>query len=353
MDQPRIEFARTTDGVRIAWTSVGSGPAFVHLPGVPFSNLEAEWRIPVLRRAFTRLGARVRLVEFDGRGTGRSQREPGPLSLDAFLRDVDAVIAATGERQVVLLGFYHSAMHAIAWAARHPERVRGVVLFGGALRGWDQMRGAGTQALLSLIERDWDTFAESVTHAWLGWPDDAEGRLAADWFRTSTSPAFARDALEAAAQTDVTAEAGLVGCPVLVLHREHAPVIPLEVSESLVAAIPGARLELLPGSSASLFFEATDDVVDRLAAFTLDPSGDSDRAATRRPPATTRGGGRLSPREQEVLRLVAGGETNGQIAATLGVSINTIERHVSNLYRKLQVRGRAEATAWAVRHGLV
>jgi pimeloyl-ACP methyl ester carboxylesterase/DNA-binding CsgD family transcriptional regulator len=350
---PRIDFARSADGVRIAWTSAGEGPVLVHLPGIPFSNVEGEWRIPVLRHAFERLAEHVRFVQFDGRGAGRSEREPREVSAEAFVRDVDAVVNATGTRSVVLLGFYHSAMHAIRWAAHHPDRVRGVILFGGALRGWDQMRGAGTQALLSLIERDWDTFVESVTHAWLGWPDDDAGRLAADWFRTSTSPAFARAALEAAAETDVSAEAGSVRCPVLVLHRQEAPVIPLELSEALVAAIPDARLEFLPGVSASLFFEAADETVDRLVAFTLDPSGSAPTRATARTSRTaTDGRDRLSARERDVLRRVASGDTNGQIAAGLGLSINTVERHVSNVYRKLDVRGRAEATAWAVRHGL-
>ena len=69
------------------------------------------------------------------------------------------------------------------------------------------MREAGTQALLSLIERDWDTFVESAVHAWLGWPMTPRRRAAADWFRTSTSPAVARATLQASAEMDVTAEA--------------------------------------------------------------------------------------------------------------------------------------------------
>jgi pimeloyl-ACP methyl ester carboxylesterase/DNA-binding CsgD family transcriptional regulator len=349
---PLIEFATAADGTRIAWTATGHGPSLVLMPGVPLSNLEAEWRIPTLDRAYRRLAARVRLIQYDGRGTGRSQRDVQDVSLAAQLLDLDAVLASARVVHVVLLGFYHSSMTALAWAARHPDRVRGVIIFGGAARGWDPMRDAGTQALLSLIERDWDTFAESATHAWLGWPDDAEGRLAADWFRTSTSPAIARATLQAASETDVQADLEQVIAPTLILHRADAPVIPLAVSQALVEALPDGRLEILPGSSASLFFEATDLVVERLATFTLDPAGPAPAARSSRgavaPPTT----GPLSPREREVLALVARGETNGQIAAALGLSINTVERHVSNLYRKIDVRGRAEATAWAIRNGV-
>jgi pimeloyl-ACP methyl ester carboxylesterase/DNA-binding CsgD family transcriptional regulator len=348
--EPRIEFAGAADGTRLAWTAVGTGPAVVLTPGVPLSNFEAEWRIPVLRRALERLAGRVRLIQYDGRGTGRSQRDVTDLSLEAHLRDLDAVLEAAGAHDVMLLGFYHSVITAIAWAARHPERTRGLVLFGGAARGWDPMREPGTQALLSLIERDWDTFVESAVHAWLGWPDDAEGRAAAEWFRTSTSPAVARATLKASAEMDVSADAATIQAPALVLHRRDGQVIPLEVSQALADLLPDGRLEILPGASASLFFERTDEVVDRLTAFALDP-GASASAAARRPSSTAARGSELSRREREVLRLIAAGESNGQIAATLGLSINTVERHVSNLYRKIDARGRADATAWAIRRG--
>ena len=350
--EPRIEFAAAADGTRIAWIAVGDGPAVVLMPGVPLSNLEAEWRIPVLRRAYERLAARLRLIQYDGRGTGRSQRDVTDVSLEAHLRDLDAVLDAAGAGEVVLLGFYHSVITAIAWAARHPDRTRGLVLFGGAARGWDPMREAGTQALLSLIERDWDTFVESAVHAWLGWPDDAEGRLAAEAFRTSTSPAVARATLQASAEMDVTAEAATIDAPVLVLHRRHGQVIALDVSRGLADSMPNGRLEILPGSSAGLFFERADDVVDRLTAFTLDPYVPASASGAGRSTSSRDGATEISPREREVLRLLAGGESNGQIATTLGLSINTVERHVSNLYRKIDARGRADATAWAIRHGL-
>ena len=235
---PRIEFATSSDGTRIAWSAVGAGPVLVYMPGVPLSNLEAEWRIPDLERAYSRLGERVRLIQYDGRGTGRSQRAVADLSLEAELRDLDAVLAAAGANDVVLLGFYHSAMSAVAWAARNPARTRGLALFGGGLRGWDLMAGRGTQALLSLIDRDWDTFVESVTHAWLGWPGDEQGRLAADVFRTSTSPSIARATMQSSAEMDVGADATRIHAPAIVLHRRDQPVIPLEVSTALADALP-------------------------------------------------------------------------------------------------------------------
>ncbi len=276
---PEIRTVVAPDGVRLAWSAVGAGPTLLHLPGVPFSDLEAEWRIPSIAPAFERLTERVRLVQFDGRGSGRSQREVTSLSVEAYLGDIDAVADAAGGGPLVVLGFYHSVLHAVAWAARHPERVRGVVLFGGALRGWDLMRGPGTQALLSLIERDWDTFVESIAHAWLGWPEGDEGRLAADWFRGATSPLVARGTLDAARETDVTTDAARVRCPVLVLHRRDASVIPLSLSQELADAFPDGRLEVIPGTSATLFMESPEAVADRIAAFVVDPGASPAPAA--------------------------------------------------------------------------
>jgi pimeloyl-ACP methyl ester carboxylesterase len=220
----------------------------VHLPGVPFSNIEGEWRIPVMRHAFERLAGELRFVQFDGRGSGRSQRYGADLSLEAMLLDIDAVVEAAGLERFALLGFFHSVMLAIPYAARHPERVTSLVLFGGGARGAELMSGQGTQALLSLIERDWDTFVESITHAWLGWPDGEEGTLAAEVFRSATTPDNARRTLEVARGIDVTAELARVRCPAIVLHRRDAPVIPLSVSRELADGLPNGELRMIGGA---------------------------------------------------------------------------------------------------------
>lgn len=348
MMEPQLERARTADGVTIAWTSSGTGSALVHLPGVPFSNFVEEWRIPVLGRAFAGLGRAHRLIQYDGRGTGRSQRDVDDVSLDGMVRDLEAVADAASLDRFALLGFYHSVTVAIAYAARYPDRVSHLVLYGGGARGWSPMAGPGTQALLSLIERDWDTFVESIAHAWLGWGvDEVQGRLAADWFRHATTAANARATLREASAIDVTPLLPRVRHPTLVLHRRDATVISMAVSEDLAAGLPNARLEVLDGRSASLFFEDTDAVVETIVAFI------EDRAPTivrsRRPGAGPDG---LSPRELEVLRLVAAGDSNGEIAVHLGLSVHTVERHVANVYRKIDARGRADATAYAIRSGL-
>src|SRR6476659_9654287 len=157
------------------------------------------------------------------------------------------------------------------------------------------MSGCDTQALLSLSERHWATLVESITHAWLGWPPGDEGRLAAEWFRNATTPDVARATLRAASATDVTADLPAIRCPALVLHRADAHVVSLEASQELAAALPDGRLEMLTGSSASLFLEAAGAAIARIVRFvTCRPPAEPLR--TRASPANVVGSA-LTPRE--------------------------------------------------------
>ena len=202
------------------------------------------------------------------------------------------------------------------------------------------MSGPGTQALLTLIDRDWDTFVESAAHAWLGWPDPELGRQSAEWFRTATTPAIAKATMREASAIDVRPELPSVRCPVLVLHRTDATVIPLAMSQALAASLPDARLELLPGTTASLFFEDPEGVADRIATFASAPTtaAPDTAASPLRPPARAGGPasatapGTLSPREAEVLRAVAQGRrerfeiSNGMTVASARCSTRTGQR---------------------------
>ncbi len=265
-----------------------------------------------------------------------------------MLRDLDAVVGQAGIEHFALLGFYNSCTHAIAYAALHPERVTRLVLFGGSSRGWLAMSAPETQALLSLIERDWSVFVESAAHAWMGWSVGEAGRLAADSFRNATTPAVARATFQAASAIDVSDDLAAVTAPTLVLHRTDIEQIPRAVSEELAAALPNGHLRLLAGSSPALFFENIDEVVRAITDFVIEgrPDGRPQRSAV---PRNAHG---LTARELDVLRLIAQGETNAEIAHRLTLSVNTVERHVANLYRKIDARGRADATAFALRQGI-
>src|SRR5215469_16058477 len=354
MRVPRISYARGVDGVSLAFTVAGEGPALVFVPWVPFSNMRVEWQNPLLNRVFERLALRLTLVHYDGRGTGHSQRDVADLSLDAMVSDLEAVIDRAGLTEVSLLGQYNSCPHAIAYAARHPERVRRMVLFCGSARGWNAMSAKQTQAMLSLIEQDWDLFADTAAHQWMGWSAGDAGRAVAETIRGAVTPQVARATMQAASAVDVTELLPGVAAPTLVLHPRDMTQIPVEVARSLAMGLPRGRLILLEGAQPVLFPEQPAEVVTMLADFLARGVEPAERisngaAEGRRAPPASDG---LSARESEVLRLVAAGESNSQIARRLGLSTHTIERHVANVYRKIGARGRADATAYALRNGL-
>ena len=336
---PEVRYARTGDGVTIAYQLFGQGPAMVWLPSL--SNIVAQWRIPVLRSAYQALARNMTILLYDGRGTGSSDRrvDVGDLGVEAHLRDLTAVLDHAGLQRASLLGYYHSVPTAIAFAARHPERVDRLVLFGGAPRLRDAMRPAQTQALLSLIDQDWNLFADAAATAWLGWDKAPSGRWTAEAFRTATTPAFARAWFDTAQGIDVTVELGRVRAHTLVLHRQGTNQIPVDVSRRLAGGLLNARFVELPGSTPTLFIE---DQATDLRLITDYVTGEPSAAPVA-------GVGSLTPRETEVLRLLATGDSNSEIGRRLGIAVHTVERHLANLYRKIGARGRADAVAYAWR----
>jgi DNA-binding CsgD family transcriptional regulator/pimeloyl-ACP methyl ester carboxylesterase len=348
---PPITYARSRDGVTLAVTTSGAGPALVEVPWVPFSNFSLGGDNPLLRAFHEELCRRLEVIQYDGRGTGHSQRDVTDLSLDAMVADLEAVVDLTRHAKVNLLGQYTAVPHVLAYAARHPGRVERIAVFAGAARGWRAMSAGETQALLSLMEKDWNLFAESAAHRWMGWSAGDAGRAVADALRDAVSPHTARATLQAASATDVTGEIPAVQSPALVLHRTGMSQIPVDVARQLANDLPRGRLALLPGSQPALFVDDPTAVGRMLADFFCDGTVPDETAlGSAEPPGATGG---LSRREVEVLRLVAAGESNGAIARRLGLSPHTVERHVANIYRKIDARGRADATAYALRRRLV
>jgi pimeloyl-ACP methyl ester carboxylesterase/DNA-binding CsgD family transcriptional regulator len=269
-----LRFARADDGVTLGYQVFGQGPVLVWLPSL--SNIVAQWRVPALRSAYLALSRHVTVVLYDGRGTGSSDRriDLADLGVDAHLRDLAAVLDDAGIRRASLLGYYHSVTTAIAYAARHPDRVERMVLFGGAPRLREVMGPAQTQALLSLVDQDWGLFADAAATAWLGWDAAASGRWAAESFRTATTAPVAKAWFAAAREIDVTAEVGQVRAPTLVLHRQGGEQMPVEVSRRLADRLPDARLVELPGTTPTLFIEGAETDLRLVTGFVTDGRAD-------------------------------------------------------------------------------
>ena len=364
---PHIQYARAADGVSIAFWMLGRGTPLVYLAGGPWSRVEL-WEIPECRRWYERLAHERMLVRYDVRGTGLSERTVADYSLEALLLDVEAVVDRLGLARFALFGAADAGPVAIAYAARHPERVARLVLWCAWARGVD-IDSPRIRAWRELLERDWELMTDTCAHLALGWSAGQIGRRAAERLRESVTREGLRAALDAAAAFDASPLLAAVEAPALVLHRREIPWLPVAIARDLASGLRDARLTVLEGESTAPYLSDAEAIAQAIDEFLGEPDRpalspeaaptDVRRPATRPPEPTpgamlqAPGGRELTAREVEVVRLIAGGRTNQEIAEELVVSVRTVERHIANIYHKLGARGRAHATAYALTRGII
>jgi len=267
---PRIEFAHTSDGVDIAYWSLGEGPTLLMMPSMPWSHLKEEWKIPEVARWFAAIGRGRRLIRYDGRGFGLSQREADDYGLDAQVRDLEAVIDKAGLERFDLYAAQHSGPPAIAYAVAHPERVAHLILFCAYADGNAYGHTPVTYASRGMIEHDWDFYTEAVARLLLGWTEpEAASRFAA-MVRASTSAEVASAVLNATLDIDVRDLLSQVDVPTLVVFRPGLRSASFDQSRLMASVIPGARLALLEGDSVAPYLGDVDAVVRELAGFLSD-----------------------------------------------------------------------------------
>ena len=345
---PAIRYTHAEDGVDIAYSMLGDGPTLVCLPPVPFSNLQTEWAIPEARTWYSRIAADLRVVRYDARGTGLSDRAAREFSEATMAADLDAVFALGDGSPVALWGSFAAGPTAIEYAARHPDRVSHLVLWAASARTAEIKEHPRTAGLLTLVSRDWELFTNSAAHQWMGWDSGESAVRAAQHFQSCCTQDVAEAYLTLAQDSDVSDRLADVSVPTLVLHRRDVQEVQIEHSQTLAAAIPDAQLRLVPGSSPSAFMPDADAVAQAVVDFVGAPPS---RAAP--PPRTgsedTRG---LTQRERDVLALVVAGRSNREIADELVVEVSTVKTHVSNVLAKLGARSRGHAVSIAHELGL-
>jgi pimeloyl-ACP methyl ester carboxylesterase/DNA-binding CsgD family transcriptional regulator len=285
-------------------------------------------------------------VRYDERGCGLSEAGAAELSVPTWVGDLEAVINAVGLDRFALLGVSQGAAIAVAYSARHPARVSDLVLYGGYARG-RRRRGQREQedALVASIRAGWTTEDPAFRHVFsmLFVPHGTAQQLA--WYdellRASTTPDAAVRLFRARGTVDVTADAPKVHARTLVIHARDDRVVPVAEGRLLAALIPGARLVVLDSADHILLADepAWPQFLSELREFLGTSARPSGLAAVEN----------LSPRELEVLELVAAGLTNEAIAEQLILSVRTVERHLSNIYAKLRLSGKAARAGAAVR----
>ncbi len=166
--EPRIQYAKTSDGVSIAFWTMGEGMSLVHMPWGGISNAQAEWELSDFRSWYECLAAKWTLVRYDPRGAGLSERDMTDLSLESYLLDIDAVADRLSLNRFALFAPLHSGPAAITYAATRPERVSHLVLWCSWARAADFYASPEAEALVALRDKDWDTYSQAVAHAFTG-----------------------------------------------------------------------------------------------------------------------------------------------------------------------------------------
>jgi pimeloyl-ACP methyl ester carboxylesterase/DNA-binding CsgD family transcriptional regulator len=332
--------------LRLAYAVHGSGLPLVRA-ATWLTHLDFDWESPVWRHWLECLGDGHTVIRYDERGCGLSDREVGDLSVETWVADLETVVDAAGLDRFALLGVSQGAAIALVYAVRHPERLTHLVLYGGYARGRKFRQPDERQqedALLSAIRAGWSEPNPTFRHLFsmLYLPNGTGEQMA--WYdnlqRRSTSAATAVRLYDARGSIDVADLVPRVTTRTLVMHARGDRVVPVEEGRLLGARIPDARLVLLESANHILLAgePAWSTFLSELHAFL---------GTERMPliPAVKE----LSARELEVLELVAAGLTNEAIAGRLFLSVRTVERHLSNVYAKLGVSGKAGRAAAAAR----
>ena len=265
--EPRIQYAQTKDGVSIAYWTLGEGMPLVEMPVPPWGHIQLEWQIPEWRRWYELLAEKRKLVRYDGRGSGLSERNVSDFSLDTLMLDLEAVVDRLSMERFALFGTIHSGPAAIAYAARHPERVSHLVLWCTYARMSDYTAPPQAQGLFALMDKDWELFTETVAHARLGWSEGEPARRFAAYMRESVTPEAAQAMFAVIDEFDVAALLPQVKSPVLVLHRRQLSFPEVDIARGLVSAIPDARLALLEGTPLVPYLGDTEAAVQAIDEF--------------------------------------------------------------------------------------
>lgn len=350
-----IRFARTADDLRIAYAVSGRGYPLVRA-ATWMSNVEFDWRTSIHGPLFRELGAHYRLYRYGSRGYGLSEGGDAEISIDTLVADLEAVVDDANLDRFALWGSSSSSSPtAIAYAARHPERVSHLVLSAPVARGILRRPGAKPEererflAFLKFVEHGWgeDNPAFRQVQSTQMFPGATPAQIAEvnELYRVSAMPRHAARMVTATGEADVSALLPRVACPALLLHCREALLIPIEEARLVASSIPDARfVPLETNNYIPLQGEpAFEKMIEEIRAFLP-------RERQGAPGHETLAG--LTRREREVLELLARGLDNGSIAEQLEVSEKTVRNTVSHIFDKLAVRSRAQAVVFARRAGL-
>ncbi|MCL4232320.1 MAG: alpha/beta fold hydrolase [Dehalococcoidia bacterium] len=327
-----IHHATTADGLTIPFTISGSGYPLLHLPN--FGLLDPGPKEQLVHQA---IEERFQRIAFDGRGTGLAPRGLISYTIADRIADLEAVVAASGVSRFVLHGHAWQCATAIRFAVEHPGTVAALWLVNPFPPG----PGFGPMPLTEVRPDAWQHLLRSLAAASLPATSLEMQNITENLARRVAHADYVVMA-RGLASDDVTAFMARVTVPVLVIGVEG---LGLEPAARVAAAIPGTAFSAMPSAEFKGMRETEDWPLRAFCSFAADRVPEVMSAT---PGVGHVASEKLTPREVQVLGLIAAGRTNAQVAAEMVLSERTVARHVANIYAKLGVHNRAQVTAFAI-----
>jgi pimeloyl-ACP methyl ester carboxylesterase/DNA-binding CsgD family transcriptional regulator len=344
--QQQIRFCASRDGTRIAYATYGAGPPLVWASHW-IHHLNLDWDSPIWRPWLSLLTRHYTVVRYDYRGCGLSDRQGISFSLEKHVEDLEAVAESAGLQSFTLVAQAGGGLVSLIYVAKHPHKVDRLALYGcqargRSVRGMPLEAAKESEALLKLTEFGWRNEGPAYGQFFvtLHMPDASADQIrsACDLLRLTTSPENALEILRNFFNADVSELVSKIKVDTLVLHAREDPIIPFNEGRTLASLIPNAQF--VPLESRNHILQENEpawrSLVSALTQFLSIPeeghTGTADKV-----------GNELTPRERQVLELVAQGHDNATIGLRLGISGRTARNHVSIIFSKLDVNTRAQA----------
>ena len=338
MEAPPVQYVTTSDGYSIAYSVSGSGEPLAFLP-LSYSHLQLNWShrffLPSRRPILEALARRFSVVQFDNRGQGMSSRGlRGDFAMEDYVRDLETVLDRLALESAIILGAGTSSHNAIHYTLVHPERVKALVLISAPM---SMSPFAGF--MKDLPTQNWEYFLHSQLAPGLS-PDEV-GRGIELIKQTTNREDFLKTA-EVWTRSEIGDSLPRLRTPTLVMHPRDFLLVPPDDSMQLAAKITHAQMVMIGG--ASIYGDAQQAVqaIENFVAGLVITRGSGTPRV-----------GSLSSRELDVLRLLAAGKSNPEIAKELFITRNTVQNHVSSILIKTNLGNRTEAAVYAKEHGLV
>lgn len=354
--QQDIRFCTTADDVRIGYATIGEGSSLVKAANY-LTHLEHDRQSPVWRHWLKELSRHHTFVRYDARGCGLSDWDVSHYSTDVWVRDLESVVDALDLEQFPLLGISQGASVSIAYAAKHPDRVSHLILYGGFARGRFKRNLTPKQIeeakmMINVIRFGWGKSNPAFRQLFTTLMMPEGNKEQRDWLnelaKISCTPENAASMERAFYNIDVMEQTKKITVPTLVLHARDEAAVPFEEGRLLATLIPDARLVPLESKNHILLEEepAWNRFLAEVHSFLgtgITESGTADPQEVFP---------ELTPREHEVLELIARGLKNDEISDQLFISANTVRNHIANIFSKLQVNSRSKAIVLAREAGL-